>query len=105
MNNDEGSIVFTRTAVPGFYRVLSQDEHLGAVAVNVDDRESNLDALTTSQLEEISKLSKERFFAASIDRLDSFRRLREGLPLWHYLLVIALACLAVEQLIGLKWKR
>ncbi len=105
MSGTEASVVIARTAEPGFYRVLAEEDLVGAIAVNVDNRESNLEALTAAQLKDISKVSKDRFYAASIDRLESFRRLREGIPIWHYLLVFALAFLAIEQLIGLRWKR
>ena len=105
VNNLEGAVVFPRTTEAGFYRVLAENELAGSVAVNVDNRESNLDPLTMVQIKDLSKISKDRFFAAGINRLESLRQLREGVPIWHYLLVAALAFLALEQLAGLAWKR
>jgi len=102
---NEAAFFFGRTTVPGFYRIFSGDRHLGSAAVNVDSRESNLEALGTGQIQEFAQLSRERFHAVSGMDTDALGRLLEGLPLWPYCMLLALVFIALEQLLVLVWRR
>ncbi len=105
IHDNEGAVIISQTHEPGFYRVYTEDTKVGLMAVNVDSRESNLDALSNDQLQELSKIARERFFAAGGNNLEELRRLREGVPLWPYLLVAVLCALALEQFFAFIWKR
>ena len=104
LNGDEGWIIFSQTDKTGFYRVHA-DTLVGSIPVNVDRRESNLDSLNVKQLQDLTSTAQDQFFASAGNDMQSLRRLREGLPMWHYFLVAALAFLALEQLAALAWKR
>ena len=93
------------TDAPGFYRVYAENDKAGSIAVNVDNRESNLEALTIDQIRELSKIARTQFFASSGKDVSNLRRLREGVPLWHYLLVGAMCLLTLEEIVAATWKR
>ena len=78
---------------------------MGSIAVNTDARESNLESLTTAQLEEMTQRSQETFYASAGTDAGTLRKLREGVPLWQYFLAAALAFLAVEQGLAFLWRR
>lgn len=105
LRQNEAAVFFGRTAASGFFRVFSGDDHLGSAAVNVDSRESNLDVLEGEQIQELARISRERFYAISALEAGALERLMEGLPLWHYCLLIALAFLAAEQALLIVWRR
>jgi hypothetical protein len=100
----EAMVICPRAEAVGFYRVMEADRRAGSIAVNLDSRESNLDALTVEQIEEISKPVKESFYAAAGARSGDLDRLLEGKPLWHYFMLIALLLLAAELGLSLVWK-
>lgn len=105
MAETEAAVFFPRTDKTGFYRILKDDETRGAVAVNLNPLESNLQALSVEQLQELSQLSRDKFFAATGSDLASLQHLLGGRPIWHYLLLTALCFLAVEQMLILFWKK
>ena len=105
LSKNEGAVVFGSTHATGFYRVYAENTRLGSIAVNVDNRESNLDSITPDQIRELSRISKERFFATAGKDSGALRRLREGVPLWHYLLICCMCLLALEQMVAMIWKR
>src|SRR5690606_13727471 len=94
---DDAAVFFPETPLTGFYRVYADDHHVGSVAVNLDGRESNLDALSPDQLRELSRVSRDRFVAAAGNELDRLDELLEGRPLWPWLLLAVLGHLGVEQ--------
>ncbi|GMW01848.1 MAG: hypothetical protein AMXMBFR84_29850 [Candidatus Hydrogenedentota bacterium] len=94
---EEASVIFPLTATTGFYRVHADDSQTGSIAVNLDNRESNLECLTVEQLEQLSRLAKDRMFAAMDTGLASLRDFTQGRPLWHYLLLGAMLAIALEQ--------
>jgi hypothetical protein len=57
------------------------------------------------QVQDLSRISRNRFYASQGKDVAALRRLREGAPLWHYLLLAAVAALAMEQMLALLWKR
>ena len=105
MNGAEGAVFFRDTLTTGFYRVYSGEAKVGSIAVNTDARESNLESLTTAQLEEMTQRSQETFYASAGTDAGTLRKLREGVPLWQYFLAAALAFLAVEQGLAFLWRR
>ncbi|MCA9443147.1 MAG: BatA domain-containing protein [Candidatus Omnitrophica bacterium] len=105
MNGQEGAVLIGETPQVGFYRIYSAEKKVGVIPVNVDPRESNLDSLSPEQLRELTQISRDRFFAESGRDLENLRRLREGLPLWYYFLLGGLACIAIEQIFSLVWRR
>ena len=105
MNGQEGAVLIGDTSQIGFYRIFSADKKVGVIPVNVDSRESNLDSLSPDQLQELTQISRDRFFAESGRNLENLRRLREGVPLWYYFLLGGLAFIAIEQIFSLVWRR
>lgn len=105
VNDTEGTVIFKAPDQPGFWRILTGDQRLGSVPVNVDARESDLAILTVDQLRELTKFSRDRFLAQQGVDHAGLRALRHGLPFWHYLFIAALAALAIEQLFTWRWKR
>ena len=99
------TIAFPETPVPGFYRVYEGDRQASSAAVNVDARESDLDHLTEDQMKALMRDSRRQF--TTVDGVDpeSVRRFLEGVPLWPYLLLGALAVLGIEQLLLIALRR
>src|SRR5206468_13118494 len=104
-SRQEAAVIFPETRESGFYRVFTGDKLAGSVAVNVDPRESNLDSLSLSQIEALSEISRERLFATGGLDLEGLKNLREGRPLWHYLLLAALGLLGLEQALTVVWRK
>jgi hypothetical protein len=104
-SGEEVGVMIGDTAAPGFYRIYEGADRIGSIAVNVDSRESNLERLSLEQVQDLSRISRNRFYASQGKDVAALRRLREGAPLWHYLLLAAVAALAMEQMLALLWKR
>lgn len=105
LNGTRGAVFFNDTHKTGIYRIYSAEEKLGAIPVNTDPRESNLESLTPLQLEEMSRRSQEAFYASTGADAGTLRQMREGVPLWQYFLAAALAFLAIEQGMAFLWRR
>jgi hypothetical protein len=101
----EATVMFHQPSEPGFWRILSGPQRLGSIAVNPDARESDLAMLTLDQIRDLAQLSRDRFLAQHGVDPAGLRALRHGLPYWHYLLIAAVAALAIEQLFAWRWKR
>jgi hypothetical protein len=103
--SDSGAFIFfPRTQKCGFYRIFAKENCVGSVAVNVNPLESNFEALSISQLEELAKMSRAELHAAAGNQ-SSISELLNGKQLWHYFLLIAIALLALEQLFVMILKR
>lgn len=102
---DGAIVMFSQTSLPGLYRMYADDVLSGAVAVNVDGRESNLESLSVQQLRERSALEGDRFLAADGADAGELERLREGRSLWAHFLMAAMCVLMVEQLLTGWWRR
>ena len=63
-SGEEVGIMIGNTTLPGFYRVFDGAERVGSIAVNVDARESNLERLNLEQVQEFSRISRNRFYAS-----------------------------------------
>ncbi len=105
MGQKEAAVFFPKTEESGFYRIYRKDEAIGSVAVNLNALESNLESLTVGQLEELTQMSRERFYAATGGNLSTLQEMMEGRPLWHYFLMCALCLMGIEQILGLYWRR
>ena len=94
-----GAVVFfPQTDRAGFYRVWTEGRIAGAIAVNTDPLESNLEILEVTQLEALTqKAHTERVMVAAGP--SGLERALSGKPLWHYCLLAALALLCVEQVL------
>ena len=104
LGKEEAAVIFAQTKGTGFYRVHAGAKRLGTVAVNVDERESNLDSLSLEQIEGLSRISQGQFFAAGGADVEVLRNLREGKPLWHYFLLAASCLLGLEQALSMVWR-
>ncbi len=92
-----GAVVFfPQTDRAGFYRVWNEGRVAGAIAVNTDPLESNLDILEVAQLEMLTQKAHTERVTVATGPLGLERAL-SGKPLWHYCLLAALALLCVEQ--------
>lgn len=91
-----GAVFFPRTNRCGFYRVYTNDEVAGAIAVNVNPVESNLEALAVPQLEGLAKTAHQASFTVSGER-SGIERALAGKSLWPYFLVAAIGLFFVEQ--------
>jgi len=104
IGQNEAAVFFPKADECGFYRVCVKDETIGSVAVNINELESDLETLNVPNLRELTKIERQRFYAAS-GSLASLDRLVEGRPLWHYFLMAAICLLGVEQILVMIWKR
>ena len=96
-----GSVIVDRTEGSGFYRLLDGSNTVAALAVNPHPDEADLRSIDPRELE--TKRSRQLAFLGSSSGAGSVGELNKGLPLWHYLLVIAVVCLIAEQ--GLRLVR
>ncbi|MBX7255615.1 MAG: BatA and WFA domain-containing protein [Candidatus Hydrogenedentes bacterium] len=101
----EAAVIITQTREPGFYRVYAGDRCMGAIPVNIDPRESNLESLTEAQLLELTQRKDGGVEVASGSDASAIMKAIEGKPLWHYFLVAALCALALEQGLLLALRR
>jgi len=74
-------------------------------AVNVDPRESDLAVLRAGKLADVSKLLSVRLIDEKDDIQIAVRESRKGREVWFTLLMIALAALAVEAVLGKMFSR
>lgn len=105
ISHKQVSVIFPVTATPGNYRVLEKQSHIGAVPVNVDARESNPDSLSIQQLDELARGVNQRFFPQANGDLTKLQELREGRPIWHFCVLLALAAIAAELACAAVWKQ
>ncbi len=96
-------------AQPGLYRVLQGERELRTVAVNGDARESDPTPLSPEAAAEILEAAGGRpvrvLDAAGGAGLDALAQREEtgGVPLWTWLLALALAALIAEMLVASRW--
>jgi Aerotolerance regulator N-terminal/von Willebrand factor type A domain len=94
----EVQVGFDRPARPGFYRLYRDTTRVAEAAVNVDARESNL---ATSSLEEKRPKSVSVVRAGESFRTE-LREAKEGREVFAAFLLIALAALVAESVLGRK---
>ncbi|MCP4454978.1 MAG: hypothetical protein GY809_26255, partial [Planctomycetes bacterium] len=92
-----GAVVFfPQTDRAGFYRVWTEGSVAGAIAVNVDPLESNLEILEMAQLEMLTQKAHTERVTVAVGP-SGLERALSGKPLWHYCLLAALVLLCMEQ--------
>lgn len=101
----DAMVIYPRAAERGFYRVRAGNKLLAAVPVNVDPRESNLDALSAGQVKDLMGGARRGFLAANAAKGDELDRLTEGRIVWPWFLMAGMMLLAVEQFLTTIWRR
>lgn len=101
----DAMIVYPRAVERGFYRVKAGGRLLAAMPVNVDPRESNLEALSAGQVKDLMGGSRRQFLAARAGSGDELDRLTEGRIVWPWFLLAGMALLGLEQILTTIWRR
>ena len=86
----------SRPAEVGFYRLLADTTTIAAAAVNVDTRESNLNPREL----DASFIGAARIIDTTIDFAASLQRERQGREIYGLFLLLAVAALILESLLG-----
>lgn len=90
------------TLVAGFYDLYRENEYKNSIALNLDKKESILDAYTQDELDNIyaEKKNISIFNTISSDDVeDQVKKLKFGIPLWKYALLLSLLFLLAEILL------
>lgn len=98
-------VFYPRVMECGFYHVALGARTVAALPVNVDARESNLEALSPAQLKALAGASRRQFLAARAGDAGALDVLMEGRLLWPWLLLAGLLVLAVEHAATFFWRR
>jgi hypothetical protein len=107
---DQATVVFPRSVANGFYRVRPAAEAtaqttLAVIPVNVDHRESDLNAIELERMRADLGALRDRTLAVNAADPVAMRRLTEGRPVWPWLLMFGMALLLAEQVLTLAWRR
>ena len=95
--------VLASASQPGVYTVRwSQNAPMLKVAVNVDPQESAIAVLRGKRLDTVLRKLPVRLIGEGQDVRAAARESRLGLELWRTMLLVALAALAVEAVLG-RW--
>lgn len=105
LQGEKTAVMFSSTEEVGFYRITAEDKEAGAIAVNVDPRESDFEVIEVGQLEQLAAAPARKLAHASGNETGAIARLLDGIPVWHYLLFAALCLLGVEQALLYALKR
>ena len=97
---------FDQDDLPGFYE-MRQEPGMPpvVVAVNVEARESDVRMLTSDSLATALSGLPARILPTGEDVVSTIRESRVGRELWHTLMALALAILALEALLAWKFSR
>jgi hypothetical protein len=87
---------------PGLYRVLQAGTVRSTFAVNPDPRESDLTSLSERAMISAFPAGRARVVRPGADLARRVREARYGRELWSWFIILALALLAAETLIG-RW--
>jgi len=91
---------------PGFYEMSAgKDVPPVIVAVNVDARESDVRVLSADQLAKVLAGLPVRVLPPGDDAVSAIRESRVGRELWRILMILALATLAIEGYLALRFTR
>lgn len=95
-----GTAVVERATRSGFYRLAAEyGRALATLTVNAHPDESDLRAVDPRELESRRRKGNALLVGGS-GKNEGVDELQKGRPVWHYLLVTALACLLLEQWVG-----
>ncbi|MGI4831828.1 MAG: BatA domain-containing protein [Janthinobacterium lividum] len=93
---------------PGFYQLQRQGKPVATLAFNGNKKESELAAYSVAELRQLVGPNRPNVHVLDVDEqpaaLQNYRAEQTGRPLWHYCLLLALACLLVESAL-LRWGR
>ena len=103
--NSAVELLLTGAAQPGFYRVEIGRRTLAEVAVNIDERESDLRRMDERELAGGFAAATNRTTALRTDGSDGTPLLVRGRSLWPWLLGAALLALGAEMALLAAWKR
>jgi hypothetical protein len=96
-------------AQPGVYRVMQGDRVLRTVAVNEDARESDPTPLDPAEaarrLEEMTGRPVRLLDARDGAGVAAAEGRTVGIPVWTWLLALALAALVAETAVATRWRR
>lgn len=90
------------TLTKGFYDIYGEENFLGTIALNIDERESKLSAYSEAELEDqFENLQNVSVFDVgnSKEAEADIKELKFGTPLWKYALILSLLFLLVEVLL------
>ena len=102
---DEAAVLLGPVAEAGLYHILSGEEAVGAVAVNVDQRESDPTRLDPDKLRALADGAARPVRVARAEEAAGPDGRRNGRPIWPLAILLTLGLLATEQTLILVWKR
>lgn len=107
--NIQGIVNAGRLTQVGNYKLLSGNEIVGAISINIDPRESNLTKLEEDKLKDFAKRSfpdgKLKILNSEVDPLVVIKQERYGTELWKLFLILAIISLALEMIIARASKK
>jgi hypothetical protein len=101
---DRVAVEMQQTALPGFYHCRIGDQTVAVAALNVDQRESNLERIDRDSLLRCFNGSGTRPMVQSADNWEPLANLR-GRPLWGWCLASTMALFGIELFFLGYWKR
>lgn len=108
-DNSSGLVNAGRLSEAGNYKLLSGNEIVGAISVNIDPRESNLTKLEENKLKDFAKKSfpdgKLKILNAEANPMEVIKQERYGTELWKLFLILAIISLALEMFIARASKK
>ncbi|MGV3720822.1 MAG: BatA domain-containing protein [Actinomycetota bacterium] len=84
----------------GFYRLAVDQGTQDLFAVNRDTAESDLRSLDQAALKRLLPVAEWTWISLNEDLLAALSQARQGVELWRYLLLAALACLVLETMLA-----
>jgi hypothetical protein len=105
MRQEEAAVLLGPVAEAGLYRIFNGAVAVGAVAVNVDQRESDPSRLAADKLRgRAGGSARPVHIAGAEETAEQFNR-RSGRPVWPVFMLMLLGLLAMENLMMVVWKR
>jgi hypothetical protein len=99
MDKTTGSIVIDPARRAGIYHLTAGAQEVAALAVNPHPDESDLRSIDPRELESQREKSRS-YLTGSTGNDPDVSDLDKGTPIWHYLLIFAIAALFAEQAVG-----
>lgn len=107
--NKDGLVNLGRLEKIGNYKLMSKDELIGIVSVNIDKKESILQKLDESVLRDFNKSSfpdgRLKVLSADVNPTEIIKQERYGTELWKLFLILVLICLVFEMIIAKSSKK
>jgi hypothetical protein len=107
--NKDGLVNLGRLEKIGNYKLMSKDELIGIISVNIDKKESILQKLDESVLRDFNKSSfpdgRLKVLSADVNPTEIIKQERYGTELWKLFLILVLICLVFEMIIAKSSKK